>query len=99
MTATTDTPLEAGSQLTIAVNLDGGQIFTENIDMAQGTNLPVAANSAFVFKYGVSIPSIAPGGSYVVNLTFLDQTGLPLTCVAVSFQLTAEKQRQTIALF
>jgi hypothetical protein len=50
MNATVDEQLTTGSQVTVAVDLDGGQIFTENIDMAQGTTLPIAANSAFIFK-------------------------------------------------
>ena len=87
LTATVDEQMTTGSQVTVQVNLDGGSIFSENIDMSQGTTLPIAANATFVFKYSVSIPSIAPSGAYVVDLTFVDQTGVPLTCIAVSFAL------------
>jgi len=87
MNATADEQMTAGSQVTIAVSLGGGQIYNQNIDMAKGTKLPVSQGVPFIFKYGVDIPSIAPSGDYGVQLTFMDQTTTPLLCVQVNFSL------------
>ena len=53
--------------------------------MGVGTALPVTGS--FVWKYAVSVPSIAPSGAYQVDLTYSDQNGMPLTCIQVNFNL------------
>jgi len=88
-----DEQMRTGSQFMINVFFNGVQIFTdtENIKSSQA-KLPVGpcappAASCFEFKYGVLIPDIAPPGPYEVQLSFIDQDGNTLTCVAIDFQL------------
>jgi len=81
-----DEQLQSGSFVTIDVLLGGTKIFSENIDMSQGTTLPVGPGP-IVFSYSVSIPSIAPSGNYQVNLTFNDQNANPLACLQVTFTI------------
>jgi hypothetical protein len=86
--------VSTGAQVTLGVNYNGGPIFSENLDMSVGTKLPV--NGDFTWKYQVLIPSFAPSGSYSVDLTFMDQNKVPITCVEVDMTLGAKSKHRHI---
>jgi len=86
LTGTVDEQLTTGSNFVVNVLYDNVQIFTETVDMSTATTLPVGPGTVDL-KYSVLIPSIAPAGSYVVSLTFNDQTGTEITCIQLSLNL------------
>lgn len=84
---TVDEQLTEGSNFVINVLYLGTQIFTETVPLENaGATFPVGPGS-LQLNYSVLIPSIAPSGAYTIQLTFNDQTGTEITCIALSFSL------------
>jgi len=75
-----------GGNLLIDVKLAGVHLYSETDPLDGFPSLPIGPGDA-VYKHTVNIPSIAPPGSYTVDLTFKDQSGNALTCVEVLFKL------------
>jgi len=81
-----DEQLTSGSNFIVDVLYLGVEIFSETINMDTATILPAGPGN-LTLNYSVLIPKIAPSGSYVIPLTFNDQTGTEIGCISVAFQL------------
>jgi len=86
LNGTIDEQLTKGSNFDINVLFMGIKIYSEKIDMAQATTLPVNSGP-ITFRYSVLIPSDAPSGPYIVQLIFNDQTNTEIGCISVYFNL------------
>lgn len=81
-----DEEMTDGSQVVIAVDFMGVQIFSESLPMSDVTQMP-AGPGPIEIHYAIDIPGGVPHGPYSVSLTFDDQTGTELTCLIVQFSL------------
>ncbi|KAL4473781.1 hypothetical protein ABPG74_022645 [Tetrahymena malaccensis] len=69
--------------LNVIVKLSGVQVFNNNL-AALGTYDP---GDMFTFPYTFQIPGIAPGGSYTLDLKFLNKQGTEISCTHLSMEL------------
>lgn len=99
----TITEAVTGGSGSAVVSLDGGQIFSTPTNTCGTTSVPLplglgtvtvdsltcptTAGGAISMGVAVTLPSIAPSGSYDVHLTANDQSGALAYCVDVQFNL------------
>jgi hypothetical protein len=83
---TVDEQLQTGSLLVISVSYMGVDIFSENLPMQEVTKIPVGPGPITIF-YAIVIPSGVPHGQYQLSLTFNDQSGTEITCIALALTL------------
>jgi len=73
-------------KVAINVKFVGIPIFSQSNNWGDGTSLP-AGPGVITYKYSITIPSIAPPGSYEIDVSFTDQNNSPVACVFVTLAL------------
>jgi len=73
-------------QVVMGVILFGINIYTQTDDWAQYTPMPVGPGPIDI-KYSISIPGIAPPGTYTISLTFNDQNNNAVGCIQIPVTL------------
>ena len=64
----------------IDVYTSGTKIFTSNV----GSSYSTGAGQGYDYKFGYSIPSFVPAGSYEIHISMIDTSGNSLGCVLVN---------------
>merc|ERR1712232_175005 len=86
-----------GGNVSLKVIYEGIPLATENFPMSKGMTLP-AGPGAINWSMTVPIPSIAPKGNYVLQMSFIDQNNQLLTCFPVSITISAPAEEENDAL-